>query len=501
MKNINKNDIYVLNPAYKFRNDVKRVFITNNNSLYCDTISKQEDYETNFSSIIHPMTAFIFSFFNGEKTLNYIIKELQELLDLSYNEIEKTILLVIENTESIILPIDEKHYTSIPKKFLIKNTDFIKRKLINDHDLTKMMNDIDFSSVRFYIPNDITIMINNTCITDCVYCYANISHKAESLLSFERVKELISEAHKLGCRDVMINGGEFFLYKKWEELIEVLRQNEFEPYISTKYPLDENRIKKLKKLNIKWIQISLDSIIPEEITKMLNVDRMYLEKMMKSFQLLEKYNIGVRIKSVITKYNDSVESVKKLIDFLVQFKNLTEVSIAPADHSIYKAFTYPSTKKNLEKISDYIDTLKGSYPDISIQGYSQPTGSIDEKLKKHNKRNVCSGNVSSFFILPDGKVTICEQMYWQPFFILGDVTKQSLTEVWNSKKALSLWNISQEEIQESSPCKTCKEFDECRRGAGSCWRAAIQAYGNDNYDYPYPDCPYAPEVTLPYYIQ
>ena len=65
-------------------------------------------------------------------------------------------------------------------------------------------------------------------------------------------------------------------------------------------------------------------------------------------------------------------------------------------------------------------------------------------------------------------------------------------EMWNSEKALSLWNISKDDIREGSVCKTCDEFEECRRGPGSCWRYAIEAYGHDNYDYPTYTCPKAP---------
>ncbi|MDR1112592.1 MAG: SPASM domain-containing protein [Bacteroidales bacterium] len=113
---------------------------------------------------------------------------------------------------------------------------------------------------------------------------------------------------------------------------------------------------------------------------------------------------------------------------------------------------------------------------------------------------VCTGNVNSFFVLPDGKVTICEQMYWHPFFILGDLSKQSIMEMWNSEKALALWNFSQDEVREKSPCKHCEEFEECRRGLGNCWRMAISAYGNENYDFPMPDCPKAPPITKKFYL-
>ena len=128
------------------------------------------------------------------------------------------------------------------------------------------------------------------------------------------------------------------------------------------------------------------------------------------------------------------------------------------------------------------------------------TKPFEEKMKKHRSRSICSGNLLSFYIMPDGHATICEQTYWHPFFYLGDMTTQSIMEMWNGEKALSLWNIKQSEIRTESPCSKCDEFDSCRRGAGSCWRMAIQAFGMENYDYPYPQCPYAPPATHPFYI-
>lgn len=126
--------------------------------------------------------------------------------------------------------------------------------------------------------------------------------------------------------------------------------------------------------------------------------------------------------------------------------------------------------------------------------------SIDNKVKMFGKRSTCSGNVSTFFVLPDGKVTLCEQLYWHPFFIIGDLNHQSIMEMWNSEKALSLWNFSQEEVQDSSPCKKCDIFEDCRRGQGNCWRMAVVTYGPEFYDYPSPNCPRAPKITKNMFI-
>ena len=98
------------------------------------------------------------------------------------------------------------------------------------------------------------------------------------------------------------------------------------------------------------------------------------------------------------------------------------------------------------------------------------------------------------FILPDGKVTICEQLYWIPQFIIGDVNHNSIEEIWNSPKALQLANLCQSEIQENSKCKECTLFDKCFTKHKRCWANIIKAYGLENWDYPDPRCEQAPNI-------
>ncbi|PLX01907.1 MAG: radical SAM protein [Marinilabiliales bacterium] len=125
----------------------------------------------------------------------------------------------------------------------------------------------------------------------------------------------------------------------------------------------------------------------------------------------------------------------------------------------------------------------------------------EQKKIQFTNRSLCSGNVSNFFILPDGMATICEQLYWHPEFIIGDAKKQSIMEIWNSDKAMRLWNFTHKDVvNKESPCSDCEQIDECRRGLGVCWKIVLGAYGMDKYDYPVPDCPYAPPIKNNIYI-
>ena len=154
----------------------------------------------------------------------------------------------------------------------------------------------------------------------------------------------------------------------------------------------------------------------------------------------------------------------------------------------------------LTRLKAIVDQRNREYDaELSFLGYAE--FQTEEERRAHfSYRPQCTGNVHGFFVLPDGKVTICEQMYWHPFFILGDLNKQSIMEMWESEQARSKWNFSQKEVRDESPCKTCEEFQACRRGLGNCWRLAISAYGPENYDFPAPNCPKAPPVSEGFYI-
>ena len=501
-ENINIDDIYIVNPKYKLRSDVKRVRIGNNNSSYYHVNDVyNNDIMNSFSWIIHPHLAYLFSEFTGEHTLKQICKNLSDALDLPENELLESFLPLIYNSETVFVPaMNTPQVFPFPKNFLVKKEMDIKSNVLKREMIEEILTqDLDFTGLRAYIPELMTFMLNNKCVVDCEYCYADKSVKGFNPLPFSRVKEIIAEASSLGIRDIDVNGGEFFLYPHWKELIDELRKYDYVPYISTKHPLTEEMVETLGRKNIKAIQLSVDSVNSDELKKMLHVNDGYLAQIKKSVELLNNANIEIAIKPVITKYNDSIDSVKNLLDYFSQFKMVTCIRFAPGTYSLYKPFTFSSTVRKINEIRNFIDKNKGKYHfEIVVQG-EEVDSSTEQKREAFPKRSLCSGNQSTFFVLPDGKVTLCEQLYWHPFFIMGDLSTQSIMEMWNGEKALALWNVSQEEVREESPCKQCDEFEACRRGKGNCWRVAIAAYGNENYDYPAPNCPKSLPVTRPYF--
>ena len=63
---------YVVNPAYKFKEDYNNVIITNNNSARYNANLYRKDITHSFAWRIHPDLAVLFGFFDGSKTLDEV---------------------------------------------------------------------------------------------------------------------------------------------------------------------------------------------------------------------------------------------------------------------------------------------------------------------------------------------------------------------------------------------------------------------------------------------
>ena len=101
--------------------------------------------------------------------------------------------------------------------------------------------------------------------------------------------------------------------------------------------------------------------------------------------------------------------------------------------------------------------------------------------------------MSNMIILPDGAVSVCEQLYWNENFIIGDICKNTIKEVWSSSKAIGLWKRKQSSITPQSPCRTCSDFTSCFQASNRCYANIMKAYGMENFDYPDPRCVLAPD--------
>lgn len=493
---MNKNNIYILNPAYFLRNDVHRALI----GTFDDCDIEPEKYDYNILFFIHPINAQMLSFFDGVRTLSQCISDISEYFDISEDEICVIISNYIENKDKLYINYNNEDII-FPRNVLVEKGNYIRKEFYNPEQFI-VNDDIDLTSTRLYKPIRAIFELTLNCYTDCVYCYADRKQQDKNhYLPIEKIISIIREAKSLDFIAIEVNGGEVLIHPFWSEIFNELSDNGYRPLISTKLPLDKKSLEYLHEIGMTKLQISLDSVNSTTLMKMLNVKADYKDKILETMQMLDDMKFDWQVNTVITRFNDSLEDeMKPLISKLISYKNIKQIRVRPVEYSMYKSIStfedIKTTPQILNRIHEYIQFISSENGNIKITMDEQDNFdySLDDKKYLFPKRSLCTANQRAFIILPDGKVTICEELYWNPHFIIGDLTEQSIMEMWQSEKSTKLFYLDNSMISEDSNCKECNEFSQCRHNKGVCWKMVIMAYGKEKWDYPDPKCSHSPKI-------
>jgi MoaA/NifB/PqqE/SkfB family radical SAM enzyme len=104
------------------------------------------------------------------------------------------------------------------------------------------------------------------CNLSCTYCneYDDFSKPVATETMFRRVDKLA----ELGTSVITISGGEPLLHPELDEIIRRIRKNGMiAGMITNGYLLMPDRIQRLNKAGLEWLQISIDNVTPDDVSK------------------------------------------------------------------------------------------------------------------------------------------------------------------------------------------------------------------------------------------
>jgi MoaA/NifB/PqqE/SkfB family radical SAM enzyme len=500
-----ESEKYIVNSNYIIKNDVNRVFIAYRYHPILDSLN-HNDADRNFFSFIHPDQAKILALFDGEKTISVVIKEIAEKLNTSKERAEMLVKPLIENKKR--LGFGYKGYkSSFPQNIIVpyKEGMPVYKYSLNQFNFST----IDFKQHRLNnFPLDVTLMINTICCVDCIYCYADCRNKMDCQIPQDRLEKLISDCRKNDVRFIDLMGGEVLMYKNWQWLLKTMINYGYTPYVSTKMPIKKDIIEQMFELGIRRFQISLDSFRGEILEKNLNITNgnRYIENMRNTLKQVENIGMDLNIHAVITKHNKDLLHLQEHLENLSQFKNIRNVQFSIVCESLYKQGykELKLSKDEVDQIRNFIDENKKNFSFSISFSSGMPKkmycSTKKEKSESFDKRSLCSANIRQVFILPDGNVTICEELMFNPRFILGNLIIDDLKKIWDDNRLSCLFN---KELHTDSRCGRCKKFDECKsfESRGVCWKEIFHAYGEDRWNYPDPKCPHSPKEMNKFYIE
>ena len=310
--------------------------------------------------------------------------------------------------------------------------------------------------------------ITNNCNLKCRYCYDENSKNIDNSIgqSIDTYKQLAEDCSLLGLESVAITGGEPLVNKNWFNIAKLFFDKDIIIRISTNGTLlNEESIKKFKELNA-IVQISLDG--NENTMEFVTQVSGTYGKIMKSIELLKKYNITFNLNAVLGKHNlDSVDFLNKLSkenDVKLRFNFYKDV------YNDGKGLIQALNICEFDEVLSKLNLMKKTNPNILL--CVPPLLTPENFELKFNPS--CGWPKNVVGVLANGDVTLCALASCMPELVAGNIKKDRFYNIWkNSKFFTKLRQFETKDLK--GICKECPVNDLC---VGACRLEAYKATGD-----------------------
>lgn len=476
-----ENPILVVSPDWELQRNGSRAILLNRDPHAIDYL------------VLNPIQTLLVALFDGRRTVSDVGDAAAYLLDTSRPEaealVQRTIACVNRDGLSRLMPRQDAGDRPIQA--------YEAQTLISRPGPIEHPN-------RLEVPIQLNITLTHRCQTQCRYCYAERRTVAPAdELSVAAWNELLDQAAGLGISRIGLLGGDPLARPDAVEIFQHMAERDLWFFVSTKCYISTETARRLAGMGLGKgkVQFSLDAPT-SEMADFLAGSPGFYRRAMASLDNLLAHGIPVRAKAVLTAYN--ARSAPALIRAWYE-KGIRDVQMVDYSRSHFHhhddLFLDPADSA---WVADQVAELRRELPGLDIVYGAQSSNAQrgaesageSQRWEKWRGRARCSGGSSSLAVAPDGLVFLCEQIPQIPEHFVGDLRRQSIMDVWNSKRLLSYIYPDREQLI-GSPCYECDKFEDCHRASGHCFRDALFNYGSRYM--PPPKCPKAPPGALQIY--
>ena len=255
------------------------------------------------------------------------------------------------------------------------------------------------------------------CNLSCTYCneYDDFSKPVALDLMFKRVDKL----GELNTSVVTISGGEPLLHPELDDIVRRIRKNGIVAgMITNGYLLMPDRIERLNKAGLEWLQISIDNVNPDDVSKKS------LKVLDKKLEMLAEYaDFHVNINSVVG------GGVHNPQDALVIGKRAIELGFSSTIGIIHDGYG------QLQPLADEERRVYHEAKALEKRSFSRINKFQDNiALGKPNQWR-CRAGARYLYICEDGLVHYCSQQRGYPAIPLEKYSSEDLRREYLTEKS------------------------------------------------------------------
>lgn len=253
------------------------------------------------------------------------------------------------------------------------------------------------------------------CNLACTYC--NEFDDFSPPVPLEELLRRVTDLRRLGTRIITLSGGEPLLHPELDAVIQAMRQQgALACLITNGYLLTKDRIERLNRAGLDHMQISIDNVMPDEVSKKS------LKVLDKKLQLLAEHaEFHVNINSVLG------SGVKDPNDALVISQRAQELGFSSTVGVIHDG------GGQLKPLGERERAVYEQFKRLEKRSYSRFNDFQEAIVKGETQHWKCRAGGRYMYICEDGLVHYCSQQRGFPAvplstYTLDDVQREYLTE-------------------------------------------------------------------------
>lgn len=289
---------------------------------------------------------------------------------------------------------------------------------------------------RFRPPQKGTLLIweiTNLCNLECAHCCNKSSPFSDISLEVSKEKSIsiVNEFEKLNITEVYFTGGEPFFRNDFIDIISHINTDKTVVFVASNgILLTKDKVKKISKVSIKRMTISLDGHTAE-IHNKIRRRPFAFEKTVEGISNCIAAGVPVRVSGVITPNN--MEFVEEFIELVASLKVKAIVlhTVLPVGRAGQNKELISGKEFN-KKIVDKINNAKRKFPDMVIDHSFEDNTSLSDKG--------CPAGKRLLHITSNGDVSPCSWLYKidPRKFTLGNIKEMSLKQcLQNNDKVMN----------------------------------------------------------------
>jgi MoaA/NifB/PqqE/SkfB family radical SAM enzyme len=255
------------------------------------------------------------------------------------------------------------------------------------------------------------------CNLACTYC--NEFDDVSKPVPIEDMYHRIDKLGALGTSVVTISGGEPLLHPELDDIIRRIRANDMVAGLITNgYLLVPERIQRLNRAGLEWLQISIDNVNPDEVSKKS------LKVLDKKLQLLAEHaDFHVNINSVVG------AGIKHPQDALVIGKRAVELGFSSTIGIIHDG------GGQLQPLADEERRIYPEMKRLEKRSFTRVNSFQDNIATGKPNDWRCRAGSRYLYICENGLVHYCSQQRGYPAIPLESYTREDLRREYLSEKS------------------------------------------------------------------